>query len=154
MPVGGAVSASSSTAVAATSTCLFSACNLDWEQGIGSKRLAWRPATIKTRCLIIRPALWLFVVEVTQGWLSYVRVCAVEISGVDVAVACECPACDGKWIVSAIGNWKLNEIECIFSRAQKLMNQSLTAKAQGEKTELRKLKQKTLIYARNMPAMQ
>ena len=34
------------------------------------------------------------------------------------------------------------------------MNQSLTAKAQGEKTELRKLKQKTLIYARNMPAMQ
>ena len=35
------------------------------------------------------PALLLFV-EATQGWLWSVQVCALEIPGVDIAVACEC----------------------------------------------------------------
>ena len=49
--------------VLATSSCLFSSCNLDnwyWEH-------APRQATMKIRC--IRPCIWLFVVESTQGWL-------------------------------------------------------------------------------------
>ena len=46
---------------------------------------------MKIQCLSlsIRPALLPFVVEATQQWLSTVHICAVEISGADVAVACE-----------------------------------------------------------------
>ena len=45
---------------------------------------------MKILCLSIHPAIWLFVVKVTQGLLLSVQVCAREISGADVAVDCEC----------------------------------------------------------------
>ena len=55
----------------ASSSCLFSSCNLDnrdWQY-------APRPATLKTRC--IRRYIRLFMVESThwQGWLRSVQIC-------------------------------------------------------------------------------
>ena len=49
-----------------------------------------KPLMMKILCLSIHPAIWLFVVKVTQGLLLSVQVCAREISGADVAVDCEC----------------------------------------------------------------
>ena len=65
----GAAVGRSGVSVLATSSCLFSSCNLDnwyWEH-------APRPATLKTRC--IRRCIRLFVVESTQGWLRSVQIC-------------------------------------------------------------------------------
>ena len=73
-------------------------------------------ATMKTWRLSICSALRKFVVEATQGCFLSVQVCAVEISGADVAVACECTLvgteiCQSLTIVNQI---KLN----VFSRTQ------------------------------------
>ena len=68
---------------------------------------------MKTRCLSIRPALQQFVVvplvEATQGWLSSesVQICAVEISGADVAVACESRLASSPCML-----WKTNSVSC------------------------------------------
>ena len=67
----GAAVGRSGVSVLATSSCLFSSCNLGnlnwyWEH-------APRPATLKTLC--IRRCIRLFVVESTQGWLRSVQIC-------------------------------------------------------------------------------
>ena len=66
-----------------------------------------RLAMIKTRRLSIRPALQPFEVEAAQGWLSSVQICAVEISGADVDVACQSRLASSPCI-----QWKTNSVSC------------------------------------------
>ena len=137
--VGGAASASSSTAVAR-----FASPPATWTVCTGSTRLTWAPATMKTGCLSIRPALRPFVAEATQRWLSSVQICAVEISGADVAVACEGKLASSpcmRWKTNSVSCWqlKINQIEFIFMDT-KIDRPTPDCESPSRKPELRKLK--------------
>ena len=122
-----------------------------WTVASDSTRLTWAQATMKTLCLSIRPALRSFVVEATQawGWLSSVQVCAVEIPGADVAVACKCRLASSPciwWKTNSLSWWQFKiKSNWMYLHGHKnwLTKPCQPVKAPAEKPELRKLKQKT-----------